>query len=65
MENQLHWCLDVGMQEDKCQIIRGAGTENLAVCRHVSINLLTADTSFNAGIKRRQKRARRNNECLS
>lgn len=65
IENQLHWRLDVGMREDECQIIRGAGAENLAVCRHIAMNLLTADTSFKAGIKRKQKRAGRNNEYLS
>ena len=65
VENQLHWRLDVGMREDECQIIRGAGAENLAVCRHVAMNLLTAETSFKAGIKRKQKRAGRNNEYLS
>ena len=65
IENQLHWRLDVGMREDECQIIRGAGAENLAVCRHIAMNLLTADTSFKAGIKRKQKRAGRNNEYLT
>lgn len=65
IENQLHWRLDVGMREDECQIIRGEAGENLAVCRHIAINLLTAEKSFTAGIKRKQKRAGRNNEYLS
>ncbi len=65
IENQLHWRLDVGMREDECAIIRGAAAENLAVCRHIAMNLLTADKSFKAGIKRKQKRAGRNNEYLS
>ncbi len=65
IENQLHWRLDIGMREDECQIIRGAGAENLAVCRHIAMNLLTTETSFKAGIKRKQKRAGRNNEYLS
>ena len=42
------------MREDECQIIRGAGAENLGVCRHIEMNLLTADTSFKAGIKQKQ-----------
>lgn len=29
IENQLHWRLDVGMQEDECAIIRGAAAGNL------------------------------------
>ncbi|MGU5285518.1 ISAs1 family transposase, partial [Escherichia coli] len=39
--------------------------ENLAVCRHIAMNLLTAENSFKAGIKRKQKRAGRKNEYLS
>ena len=65
IENQLHWRLDVGMREDECQIVRGEAGENLAVCRHIAMNLLTADKTFKAGIKRKQKRAGRNNEYLS
>ena len=65
IESQLHWRLDVAFREDECQITRGEAGENLAVCRHIAINLLTADKSFKAGIKRKQKRAGRNNEYLS
>ncbi len=46
-------------------IIWGAAAENLSVCRHIAMNLLTAEKSFKAGIKRKQKRAGRNNEYLS
>ena len=62
---QVHWRLDVGMREDECQIVRGEAGENLAVCRHIAMNLLTADKTFKAGIKRKQKRAGRNNEYLA
>lgn len=65
VENQLHWRLDMGMREDECQIVRGEAGENLAVCRHIAMNLLTAENSFKAGIKRKQKRAGRKNEYLS
>ena len=65
VENQLHWRLDMGMREDECQIVRGEAGENLAVCRPIAMNLLTAENSFKAGIKRKQKRAGRKNEYLS
>jgi len=65
IESQLHWRLDVAFREDECQITRGEAGENLAVCRHIALNLLTADKSFKAGIKRKQKRVGRNNESLS
>lgn len=37
------------------QVHEGAG-ENLAVIRHIALNLLTEETSFKAGIKRKQKK---------
>lgn len=65
IESQLHWRLDVGMREDECRIRREQAGENFAAIRHIALNLLSADTSFKAGIKRKQKRAGRNNDYLS
>ncbi len=63
--NTQHYRLDVGMREDECRIRRQESGENLAVCRHIALNLLTEEKSFKAGVKRKQKRANRNNEYLS
>ncbi|MBO1519727.1 ISAs1 family transposase [Oceanisphaera sp. DM8] len=65
IESQLHWRLDVGMREDECRIRREQAGENFTAIRHITLNLLSADTSFKAGIKQKQKRAGRNNEYLS
>lgn len=65
IEASLHYRLDVGMREDECRIRRQESGENLAVCRHIALNLLTEEESFKTGIKRKQKRANRNNEYLS
>ncbi|MBL1376497.1 hypothetical protein JKV55_03990 [Zobellella sp. CGMCC 1.18722] len=59
------WC----MREDECPYVRNkrreqAG-ENMATIRHIAFNALKADTSFKAGMKRKQKRASRNNAYLS
>ena len=40
VENQLHWVLDVTMNEDACQISRGDGAENLARMRQATVNIL-------------------------
>lgn len=56
----MHWRLDVGFKEDECRIRRDQAGENLAVIRHIALNLLTEETSFKAGIKRKQKKANRN-----
>lgn len=57
IETKLHWCLDVGMNEDACRIRRDMASENLAGIRHIAMNYLKSETSFKAGIKRKQKKA--------
>jgi predicted transposase YbfD/YdcC len=65
IEVQMHWQLDVGMNEDSCRIQREQAGENLAVFRHIALNLLTEEKTFKAGIKRKQKKANRSNAYLS
>ncbi len=50
VENQLHWCLDVGFREDACRIRAGHSAENLAVLRHIALNLLKQEKSCQLGI---------------
>jgi len=45
IENSLHWCLDVGFNEDKQRMRKDNAAENFAVIRHISTNLLKRDTS--------------------
>lgn len=59
VENNLHWQLDVSMNEDACRIRMNNSTENLATVRHVALNLLKTDGSFKGGIKRKHKQANR------
>lgn len=59
VENNLHWQLDVSMNEDACRIRMNNSTENLAAVRHVALNLLKTDGSFKGGIKRKHKQANR------
>lgn len=44
IENQVHWRLDFGFKEDECRIRREQAGENLAVIRHIALNLLTEET---------------------
>ncbi len=59
VENNLHWQLDVSMNEDACRIRQKNSTENLATVRHIAVNLLKTDGSFKGGIKRKHKQANR------
>lgn len=45
VENRLHWRLDVVMNEDQDRTRLGNGPHNLAVLRHMALNLMQKDTS--------------------
>jgi predicted transposase YbfD/YdcC len=45
IENNLHWCLDVVMNEDQDRTRMGHGPENLAVLRHMAINAMQKEGS--------------------
>lgn len=45
IENRLHWRLDVSMNEDQARNRLGHGPENLAVLRHIALNLLRKEPS--------------------
>ena len=45
MENRLHWRLDVVMNEDQDRTRLGNGPQNLAVLRHMALNVMQKDTS--------------------
>ena len=64
IENSLHWSLDVSFNEDDCRVRKDHGPENLAVLRHVSLNLLKRDHTTKAGIKTRRLKAGWSNDYL-
>jgi predicted transposase YbfD/YdcC len=55
VENSLHWVLDVTFREDDSRIRKDNGSQNMAVLRHVALNILKQDTSKGS---LRQKRYR-------
>ncbi|MFN7789563.1 MAG: ISAs1 family transposase, partial [Pseudanabaena sp.] len=64
IENQLHWILDVGFKEDAAQCCRGYSAENLAVIRHIGLNLLSRDKKTKVGVKAKRLKAGWNNNYL-
>jgi predicted transposase YbfD/YdcC len=57
VENSLHWVLDLAFLEDSCRIRKDHAPENLAVVRHIALNLLTQEKTVKLGIKNKRLRA--------
>jgi predicted transposase YbfD/YdcC len=51
VENGLHWILDVAFREDESRVRVGHGAENLAILRHVALNLLRQEHTAKCGVK--------------
>lgn len=64
IENQLHWVLDIAFREDESRVRKDHGPENLAVLRHVALNLLKKEKTAKGGIHAKRLQAGWNNDYL-
>jgi predicted transposase YbfD/YdcC len=62
VENRLHWCLDVQLKDDQSRVRSGYAAHNLAVVRHIVMNLLRLNTSRKASIKSKRLMACSNDD---
>ena len=64
IENQVHWVLDIAFREDESRVRKEHAAENLAVLRHMALNLLKNEKTAKGGIHAKRLQARWNNDYL-
>ena len=64
IENRLHWVLDVVFRDDLARLRTGHGPANMAVVKHMALNLLR-QAKPTLSLKNRRKRAGWNTEYLA
>jgi len=64
IENKLHWVLDYAFDEDSQRNRKGNSAANMAVIRHIALNLIKADKTSKIGIKNRRLKAGWDNDYM-
>jgi len=64
IENNLHWVLDIAFDEDSNRTRKGHSAANLAVIRHIALNLIKAEKTSKVGIKIKRLKAGWDNDYL-
>ena len=57
IENSVHWVLDIAFREDESRVRKGNGAQNLAILRHIALNLLRQEKSAKCGVKAKRLKA--------
>ena len=64
IENELHWVLDIAFDEDHCRVRKDHGPENLALLRHIALNLLKHEKTCKRGTQGKRLLAGWNQDYL-
>lgn len=64
IENGLHWVLDIAFREDDSRVRKGNGARNLALFRHMAVNLLKNEKTAKGGIHNKRMQAAWNEHYL-
>jgi predicted transposase YbfD/YdcC len=66
IQNELHWVLDVAMNEDHNRVHKDQAPENMAVfLRHIALNLLKQEKPAKSGVHAKQLQTAWNNDYIS
>jgi predicted transposase YbfD/YdcC len=64
IENNLHWVLDQAFDEDAHRTRTGHSVANMAVIRHIALNLINAEKTAKVGVKIKRLKAGWNHDYL-
>lgn len=64
IENQVHWVLDIAFREDESRVRKDHAPQNLAILRHIALNLLKNEKTAKGGIHAKRLQAGWNNDYL-
>jgi len=64
IENNLHWVLDIAFDEDSYRTRKGHSAANLAVIRHIALNLIKQEKTSKVGVKTKRLKAGWDNDYL-
>lgn len=64
VENNLHWVLDMAFDEDNNRTRQGYSASNLAIIRHIALNLIKKEKSSKVGVKIKRLKAGWSNDYL-
>lgn len=64
IENNLHWVLDIAFDEDRNRTRQGFSAANLAVIRHMALNLIKNEKTSKVGVKTKRLKAGWDNKYL-
>lgn len=65
IENSCHWVLDMAFREDESRVRKDHAPENLALLRHIALNLLREEKSSKVGVKNKRLKAGWDNRYLA
>ncbi|WP_371264223.1 transposase [Nitrosomonas sp. Nm51] len=60
----MHWVLDIAFDEDSNRARKGHGAANLAIIRHIALNLIEKEKTSRVGVKIKQLKAGWSNDYL-
>lgn len=65
IENSLHWVLDIAFREDDSRVRKEHAPENLALLRHIALNLIRQEKTAKLGVKNKRLKAGWDNSYLA